>query len=263
MRLGDYVMSINEQNVCRASAKTVNKLIKANSTTTLRINLCRASSSVHVAPLTSSTNVSKSSSPPKPKSPQHLVKSLISCFNRQISLKTKKSIALKTEGQKYETEEDVALTIGNNNDMNDTIDYGYYSIPTSGGSLTSQKDSFSISSSSSSSSSSEAKHLKTKSFSSLSSVISSSSSLSLNELNQQAIDLDSIKFEIENFLNNMQLVIDVYVRPSAMLKIISVEQSLFLFQNIEKLVPVTRFILNMVNSYEQNMNKLPNAELVS
>jgi hypothetical protein len=92
---------------------------------------------------------------------------------------------------------------------------------------------------------------------------SSSSSLSLDELNQQAIDLDSIKFEIENFLNNMQLVIDVYVRPSAMLKILSVEQSLLLFQNIEKLVPVTRFILNMVNSYEQNTDKLPNAELVS
>ena len=64
------------------------------------------------------------------------------------------------------------------------------------------------------------------------------------------------------FLSNMQHVIDTYVRPSAMLNVLSVEESLDLFQNIEKLVPVTRFVLNMVNSYEQNPSKLLNAELV-
>lgn len=230
-------MSINEQNVCRASAKSVNKLIKSSNSTSLRLSLCRgASNNEH--------NQIKS---PTPKtSQQHVdvgssIKSLISCFNRHLTNMSKKSTPITHTIEQITSAAD------------DSIDDGYYSIQTNGGSITSRnKNKFSTSSSLSSDSETN----MIKSYSSLSSVASSLTN------DMSTLDLDSMKYEIENFLNNMQSVIDVYVRPLAIFKILDIEQSLTLFQNIEKLVPVTRFVLNMINSYEQNPTKLPNVELV-
>lgn len=58
----------------------------------------------------------------------------------------------------------------------------------------------------------------------------------------------NFKTEIDNFLNQIQLAIDTYVRPCLMLNVLTIEESLVLFQNIEKLIPITKFLDNIINS---------------
>ena len=120
---------------------------------------------------------------------------------------------------------------------NETVDYGYFSIPRT---------------------ETNTKSFTSCSYSSLETAFSSGSS----KHEQGESHLDDIKAQIESFLGNMQLLIDSYVRPSVMFKVLSVQQALDLYQNVEKLIPVTKFMLNIVNSHQSNPNKLPNAELV-
>lgn len=56
--------------------------------------------------------------------------------------------------------------------------------------------------------------------------------------------------DIEDFLDQIQKAIDMYVRPCRMLNILEIEESLMLFQNIEKLIPITKFLDNIINSVE-------------
>lgn len=58
----------------------------------------------------------------------------------------------------------------------------------------------------------------------------------------------NFKTEIESFLSQIQQAIDTYVRPCMMLNVLAIEESLVLFQNIEKLIPVTKFLDNIINS---------------
>lgn len=71
---------------------------------------------------------------------------------------------------------------------------------------------------------------------------------------------NSFKTEMENFLIDIQNGIEVYVRPSIVLNILSKEQCLDLYQNVEKLIPVTKFMLNIINSFDSNPSNFPNAE---
>ena len=86
--------------------------------------------------------------------------------------------------------------------LDETIDHGYASIPTS-----------------------------------VKSSVSSLSSISItnHSNNNDLIQLSSnIKNEMSNFLLNIQNGIDVYVRPAIVLNIISKEECLQLYQNVEK-----------------------------
>ena len=253
LKVGDYIMSVNEQNVCRASAKTVTKLIK--SSRTLKMTVCRPNEASSSSPMPSAPIESAKKSIKSVRvvaKPEMGLKSLMSCFSRRLVANkvAKRSTVLYDEAKKEDESvlpcmSDDLLSSERAND--ETIDYGYYSIPTTGSSASSRKhhaSSFSTSSSSGIG--------KSGSVTSLESAVATS-----------IVDLASTKHEIEQFLANMRLVIDTYVRPAAMLKILSAEQSLDLFQNIEKLIPISKFMLSIVNSYEQNPAKLPQADLVS
>lgn len=113
----------------------------------------------------------------------------------------------------------------------ETIDYGYCSIPANENPLISE-------------------------FSSTSDLCTTSSSKYTDIL---TIDVE-FKQEIDDFLNNIQKAIDIYVRPSIMFKVLSIEEAFMLYQNIEKLIPVTKFLYNIINSFDLNLNELPNAE---
>lgn len=72
---------------------------------------------------------------------------------------------------------------------------------------------------------------------------------------------DLIKYKIEDFLYELQDAIQTYVRPCIVLKILSIQQCLDLYQNVEKLIPVSKFMLNIIGSLDQI--SLPNAESVN
>ncbi len=55
---------------------------------------------------------------------------------------------------------------------------------------------------------------------------------------------------LENFITNIQLGIEAYVRPSLVLNILTQSECFELYQNIEKLVVVAKFLLNIIDQYE-------------
>jgi hypothetical protein len=73
--------------------------------------------------------------------------------------------------------------------------------------------------------------------------------------------IQKFKSECEYFLDQIQQAVDVYVRPTFVLQILSIDECLNLYQNIEKLIPVTKFMQNILSSCESN--DLPNTDLVS
>jgi hypothetical protein len=106
-----------------------------------------------------------------------------------------------------------------------------------------------------------------------SSAASSSSSIAVDSIKPAAAVATTarrhhvvVKFksECDYFLAQIQQAIDVYVRPSIVLNILSISECLALYQNIEKLIPVTRFMQNVLcNSLEDCGDNLPNSDLVS
>jgi hypothetical protein len=122
------------------------------------------------------------------------------------------------------------------NGNNTTIDCGYYSIPTTDVSLHNRNLSMNDDDNNDSLCG-----------------YSSSSMSSLSSLDQyQTIDftsfVDLVQQDIEEFLFKMQDSIEIYVRPLINSNIVSRQECLFLYQNIEKLIPVTKYLLNMFTS---------------
>ena len=128
--------------------------------------------------------------------------------------------------------------------MDTTADYGYHSIP--------RINSCEINSSES----------KQTSCSSLLTTASSSCSSGFVDMKQDSLKSCTTLFkdELESFLVDIQCGIETYVRPSVVLKILSQSECLELFQNVEKLVPVARFLLNVINSCDVDANGCLNAE---
>ncbi len=95
----------------------------------------------------------------------------------------------------------------------------------------------------------------TKSLYSLSSLASSSDShLSTANLESQ---FQQFKHETEHFLLQIQKAIEKFVRPSIVLNILSINECLSLYQNLEKLCAVTKFMQNfMQNQLESNFDML-------
>ena len=186
------------------------------------------------------------------------IKTQISCLGSKARMQ--KTIEAKRDELYYEfdsisssnnqriVEEPFVSNMNCDND-NETVDYGYFSIPRT----ETNKNSVNT------------KSLTSCSYSSLDTACSFESNKKEANLSAHEQDdgyLHDIRAQIEAFLGNMQSLIDSYVRPSVMFKVLSVQQALDLYQNVEKLIPVTKFMLNIVNSYQSNPNKLPNAELV-
>jgi hypothetical protein len=188
------------------------------------------------------------------------IKTQISCLGSKARMQ--KTIEAKRDEFYYEfdsistsnnqkiVEEPFVSNMNCDND-NETVDYGYFSIPRT----ETNKNSVNT------------KSFTSCSYSSLDTACSFESNkkeANLSAHEQEECDgyLDDIRAQIEAFLGNMQSLIDSYVRPSVMFKVLSVQQALDLYQNVEKLIPVSKFMLNIVNSYQSNPNKLPNAELV-
>ena len=69
-----------------------------------------------------------------------------------------------------------------------------------------------------------------------SSKTNSKTSLSFNSSSDLISCTSNIKIEITSFLNNIQNGIDIYVRPSIVLNILSNQQCFDLFQNVEKVI---------------------------
>lgn len=72
--------------------------------------------------------------------------------------------------------------------------------------------------------------------------------------------INKFKSECDYFLNQLQQAVDVYVRPSMVSNILTINECFNLYQNIEKLVPVTRFMTNVL--FSSNQSCLPNADML-
>ena len=161
--------------------------------------------------------------------------SVITCFKNVFQIMNKKktfectsSINNKTAATTITT----TTTSTNNNRIiecvvtdnktNETEDYGYHSIPRE-----SQLDS------------------------------QTSLTTSFEEINEndESIELTSqisIQASVELFINKLQSLIEVYIRPLIALNILSKKEYLILFQNMEKLVPVSKYFYNVVVSNDYN-----------
>jgi hypothetical protein len=115
------------------------------------------------------------------------------------------------------------------NKSNDTEDYGYHSIPQE-----SQLDS------------------QTSLVLSFDESIEAVSTAFYNN-NEQT----SIEESVELFINKLQSLIEVYIRPLIALNILNKHEYLVLFQNMEKLVPVTKYLLqNVIQNNDYNNSSL-------
>ena len=114
------------------------------------------------------------------------------------------------------------------NKTNDTEDYGYHSIPQESqlNSQTSLNDSLDES-------------------------IEAASTMFLSNEEQTCVEES-----IELFINKLQTLIEVYIRPLIALNILNKNEYLILFQNMEKLVPVTNYLLNVIHTNDFNNGSL-------
>ncbi len=109
------------------------------------------------------------------------------------------------------------------------VDHGYVSIPNSIQSATTSYSSLaSLSSILNTLIQSESGYKSSKT--------NSKTSLSFNSSSDLISCTSNIKIEITSFLNNIQNGIDIYVRPSIVLNILSNQQCFDLFQNVEKVI---------------------------
>jgi len=95
---------------------------------------------------------------------------------------------------------------------------------------------------------------KQTSSSSLSTSSSKSSGFCDTEVHEQdQVKDDAInpfKAYLEAFIVNLQSGIEAYVRPSLVLNVLSQSECFVLYQNVEKLVPIAKFLLNIISQFE-------------
>lgn len=203
LKTGDFIVRINEQNVSRASSKSVKKILnKCPSHLNIRLTVYRAPT-IKVSQIEQHTNL------------KHVNRQASSIFNIFIS---KSCVRARTENQQ------LSPTLHHRAKMNSSIDYGYCSIP-------SKENLHSISSGS---------------INSTLSVASSSNSSHRSTDDKINSSIESLLDECGLFLKKMQCAIDTYTRPC--LNILGLNEYIILYQNVEKLIPVTRFFTNLLRT---------------
>lgn len=205
-------MAINGQNVSRASAKSVKKILKSADLACITIHRPSASKmsrSLHSKSSTSNDNkVSKFF--------KKFYKSHMSCIKPQLS---KTTIPVH-----HQSSESVVNSYQKSVDEVSLEDAGYHSMPAN--SLASSK------------------HSSTSSLSTAESGFSSDEG-SINSVS-------SFKASLEQFISNLQHGIEAYVRPTMALNILSDSENFMLYQNVEKLVPIAKFLLNVISQLEND-----------
>ena len=201
-------------------------------------------------------------SPSKPKKINTFLGVLFSGFRAkrstnqdQSTLQTKESlisscIGVKSKHQQQNQQATTQIVTESDNDRT-TTDCGYYSIPRTN-SIPNTKSLVSVSDLNTS--------LSTSGCGSSVSSDNLSSEPNSNKVCIQGV-ISKFKSECDFFLGQIQSAIDLYVRPTFVLEILSIDECLELYQNIEKLIPVTKFMQSVLNSHESA--DLPNADLVS
>lgn len=221
-------MVVNGQNVSRASAKSVKKILKSSSLITM--TLSRPDQKSLNKLLNTVTQVKQN----RLNSFFNLFKKNINCVNFGFAKEPRecnKNVYIEESVNYCYTIETQSSKIQKIDEMSDC---GYYSIP--------------------------------RTVTAPASSVSSTSDLGSN------YSTEDLKDEINEFLNQIQNAIENYVRPSIMLKVLTIDESLSLFQNIEKLIPITKFLDNIINSnsminsykivfdtFKVYLNGLPNA----
>ncbi|CAF1043896.1 unnamed protein product [Brachionus calyciflorus] len=188
IKVGDNIMSINGQNVSRASAKSVKKILKSSNSVTIILS---RPDEFSLSKLLNSQMGDKQSK-----------------FNSFLNL-FRKNLSCTSTSEPRECNKNIYVE----ESVNQCYTCGYYSIPRTNTATASS--------------------------------VSSTSDLGSN------VDF---KEEINEFLSQIQQAIENYVRPSIMFKVLTIDESLILFQNVEKLIPVTKFLDNLINSIETNSN---------
>ena len=161
---------------------------------------------------------------------------------------------------KHSPSENIDNDVSKNRKRDMTVDYGYYSMPTT----ESDRNTLSSNGDDEQDMSDEDKLFESLDFTSSSST--SEFTILKPKLASESFFSDkTIKSNIESYLNDLQNAIQIYVRPCIVLEILSVHQSLDLYQNVEKLIPVTKFMLNVISTSCQNDKSpvLPNAESIN
>ena len=162
------------------------------------------------------------------------IKSLISCIKpfgitKNNEVQKKVSVEEVIVKESFETVEVLTSDIG----QEQTVDYGYYSIPRAN--------------------SCKSHISSTKQYTSLSSSSSKSSGFCEEETYIPCADaVSSFKADLENFIREIQCGIETYVRPSVALNILSQQESFDLYQNVEKLIPVAKFLLNIIGQIDSS-----------
>jgi hypothetical protein len=231
VKVGDYIININGQNVSRASAKSVQKIIKSSNELNLVLSRPKLNPKVNKSQV--------SSSPKRICLVKREINSLIKCFKNFKICEQQTENANETIPYVSKTASTfVAYNQTNIDRKMDSDDCGYYSIPRTDGS---QPSLTSIG--------------QDNDFNNINSSIESSLH-SLNVAHEENISFDDLKQEIleksEEFLSKIQVAIEAYVRPIMALKLISKSQYLRLFQNMEKLIPVTKFMFSIITQTDLN-----------
>lgn len=210
---GDCIMAINGQNVSRASAKSVKKILRSVELACLTIHRPSSSKamsrSLHSKNNTSTDNrVSKFF--------KKFYKSHMSCIKPHLS-----TTAIPVQ----QSSQSVIDSCQKSVDEVSLDDVGYHSMPTN--SLASSK------------------HSSTSSLATAESGFSSYDEGSTNSIS-------SFKASLEQFIGDLQHGIQAYVRPTTALNILNERENFMLYQNVEKLVPVAKFLLNVISQLEND-----------
>lgn len=196
IRVGDYIIAINGQNVSRAVAKTVGKILKCKNSGSQEVTL-----TIYRKPNNQMIHHDKQEM--KKLGSNNIFKTILSLFSAP------KSCVMSQD-------ETVIQRRRRGDEETVTIDYGYYSIPSSVRSSTT-----SVSNSS-----------------------SSSSSAAMSEDHEQPKAGGSLEHDCELFRARALEAIETYVRPSKC--VLSARQFEELFINFEKLDPISRHLLALV-----------------
>lgn len=216
IRLGDYITEVNSKNVCRAQAESVRKILaRQNSSQPCKLTIYRRHQPLEsLLPshqiLTTATTAAAQTT--KATHYSNVFKSILKAM-----LPTTKLCIQQNLGDACESRQHTAAARIGSDDTATTIDYGYYSIPSSARSCTS------VGSSTSSTSS------------------SSSSSAALSECNDVLFER-----ECEWFREKSLEAIETYVRPSRF--ILPSNKFEELFVNFEKFEPMSRHLLTLIQS---------------
>lgn len=254
---GDCIIEINGQNVSRASARSIRKIIKSSKE--LKMSLMRSNhlSATIRSQMKSNNADNQITSFIKKKCNSSIrmvkekidittktckiqstqLKSLISCIRPFgiASITKKVSVEEVITSESFETVEVIRTEIEKISSVprEETIDYGYHSIPRA--------------------SSCESQISAKQSYSSLSTSSSKSSGFCEEETHTPCKDvISSFKADLENFIREIQCGIETYVRPSVVFNILSQLESFDLYQNVEKLIPVAKFLLNIIGQLDNN-----------